>query len=52
MDNLQRGEAGASSVEYALLVTGVAAVLIAAMIALGADVSGLIGSVCQGNDFC
>lgn len=43
-----KDQAGATAVEYGLMVALVAAVMIAAVAALGGDVLGLYGFVCGG----
>lgn len=40
-------ERGASSVEYGLLLTGIAVIIIAAVFAFGDSVSDLFGSTCS-----
>ena len=42
-----RGDAGASSVEYGLLVVAIAAVITIAVFALGPPVLGLFDTTCQ-----
>jgi Flp pilus assembly pilin Flp len=41
------GEQGASSVEYALLVAMIAAVIVTAVLALGGSVQGLFSDTCD-----
>lgn len=45
-------ETGASAVEYGLLVSGVALMIVTIVTVLGFDVLDLFTSVCEGNDFC
>jgi Flp pilus assembly pilin Flp len=42
------GEAGATAVEYALLVSLVAGVILVAVVTLGVKVGGLYGDTCAG----
>lgn len=44
-DRLQRDEKGASAVEYAVLVAGIAAVLVIAVKAFGVKLTGLFNSI-------
>lgn len=43
----ERGESGATTVEYGLLVTLIAAVIIASVLMLGGTTSDSLGSVCR-----
>ncbi len=41
------GEAGATALEYALLIGGIAAIVVVAVFAIGAITRGQVGSVCD-----
>ena len=43
----KRDDRGAASVEYALLVTAVAAVIVLVIVALGTIVAGMFGESCE-----
>lgn len=45
--NLVLDEAGASAVEYALLISGIAGVVVAIVFSLGIQVKGLFGPTCK-----
>ena len=45
-----RNEAGASAVEYGLLVGGIAAVVIVLVFALGGQIGGLFNTTCDSID--
>ena len=45
--NFERSDRGASAVEYGLLITGIAAVIAAAVFLLGGGVNGLFETTCS-----